>query len=55
MWREFGWLVLGGEKVGLVGAGGGWVRMVSLGGDGWKGLCIEWVILNEGGWQRKWT
>jgi len=33
----------------------GWVGMVSLGGDRWKGLCTEWVIPNEGGWQRKWA
>jgi len=48
MRREFGWLGLDGEKVGLVGAGGG-IGMVSLGGDRWKGLCTEWVILNKGG------
>jgi len=29
--------------------------MVRLGGDRWKGLCTEWVILNESGWRRKWT
>jgi len=28
--------------------------MVRL-GDRWKGLCTEWVILNKGGWWRKWT
>jgi len=32
-----------------------WVGMVSLGGDRWNSLCTEWVILNEGMWQRKWT
>jgi len=29
--------------------------MIRLGGDRWKGLCTEWVFLNEGGWQKKWT
>jgi len=40
------------------GIGGGWrggVGTVSLGGNRWKGLCIEWVILNKGGWQRRWA
>jgi len=32
-----------------------WIRMVTLGGDRWKGLCTEWIILNEVGWQRKWA
>jgi len=52
MHKEFGWLGLGGEKVGLVGPEG-WVGMINLEEDRWKGLCTEWVILNEGGWQRK--
>jgi len=55
MRREFGWLGLGGEKVGLGGRRREWVGMVSLGEDRWKGLCTEWVILNEGRWQRKWA
>jgi len=33
----------------------GWVGMVKQGGDRWKGLCTEEVILYEGGWWRKWT
>jgi len=33
----------------------GWVGMVLLEGDRWKGLCTEWVILNEDGWQRTWA
>jgi len=33
MWREFGWLGLGGEKVGLVGAGGlEWLIWEEIGG-----------------------
>jgi len=40
-WRESG--IGGGRR--------GWVGMVSLGGNRWKGLCTEWVILNEGRWQ----
>jgi len=28
--------------------------MVRLGSNRWKGLYTEGVILNEGGWQRKW-
>jgi len=53
MQGEFRWLEQGGEKVGLVGAGGGgleWSVWEEIGG---KGLCTEWIILNEGGWQRK--
>jgi len=40
---------------GICGGRREWVGMVSLGGDRWNGLCTEWVILNEGGWQRNWT
>jgi len=44
-WRESG--IVGGRRR--------WVGMVHLGGNRWKGLCTEWVILNKGGWQRKWA
>jgi len=44
-WRESG---IGGDRR-------GWVGMISLEGNRWKVLFTEWVILNEGEWQRKWA
>jgi len=37
------------RESGIGGCQSGWVEMVSLEGNRWKGLYTEWVILIEGG------
>jgi len=57
MQRVFGWLGLGGEKVGLVEAGGDGLECSDWEEIGGRvcALSGHCELLNEDGWQRKWT